>query len=270
MLVYNNEQIPITNFPNGESVLGKYFFSKYKQRDKNILVLKYESDADLLQLLLVRKALWFPCELHISYFPYSRMDRHSDEYVFTLKSIAKLVNWLDFAKVVIYEPHSDVTPALLNHCTIRELTVPLLQHTDIDLSKDCVYYPDTSAYKRYSHKVHSENEIFGVKQRDFLTGKITNLSIFGDIPTGSRVWMVDDLCSKGRTFTTAAKKLKEEHGVKEVNLVVGHCENTIFDGEILETDLIDHVYTTNSLIDSNRAIEYKKITLFPFTNLDTK
>ncbi|NRT27906.1 phosphoribosylpyrophosphate synthetase [Clostridium beijerinckii] len=44
-------------------------------------------------------------------------------------------------------------------------------------------------------------------------------------------------------------------GATEIYLVVTHCEDTIFDGEILKTDLITKVFTTNSILSK----EHEKI-----------
>ena len=40
-------------------------------------------------------------------------------------------------------------------------------------------------------------------------------------------------------------------GAKSVSLVVTHCENTIFDGDIFKTDLIDKVITSDSIVDKD-------------------
>src|SRR5437762_7580417 len=118
MILLNGNPITIKRFPNGEVLLEKNEIASNKKDEGNSVTLKYESDLDLFNLLLVRKALWFPCDLSITYMPYSRMDRQSDIYVFTLKSICKYINWLDFNRIYVFEPHSDVTPALLIKCGI--------------------------------------------------------------------------------------------------------------------------------------------------------
>jgi ribose-phosphate pyrophosphokinase len=37
-------------------------------------------------------------------------------------------------------------------------------------------------------------------------------------------------------------------GAKEIYLVVTHCENTVFEGDLLTGDLITGIYTTNSIL----------------------
>lgn len=254
MILVNGEEI-ITRFPNGEACLHKDKIRKERLDFNNIVQLRYESDADLFDLLLVKKALWFPVTLEILYMPYSRMDRNSKEYVFTLKALGKYINWLEFQKVIIYEPHSDVTPAILNHVEVRMLIPDLLKSTDFDEKEDWVLFPDAGAQKKYSPLLNVPHEMVGYKVRDFKTGEIKNTSItaMAEIwPAKARVFIVDDLCSKGGTFMGAATKLREMDS-GEVNLVVAHCEENIFNGNLLSSDLVSNIYTSNSLITDNRG-----------------
>ena len=49
-------------------------------------------------------------------------------------------------------------------------------------------------------------------------------------------------------MVTTAKELKEA-GAANIYLYVTHCENTIYEGELLKEDsLIKHIFTTNSLL----------------------
>jgi ribose-phosphate pyrophosphokinase len=121
-----------------------------------------------------------------------------------------------------------------------------------------VFYPDEGAMKRYSGAFPIPYA-FGVKKRDWVTGQIQGLDAMGDVEgiKGKRVLIIDDICSKGGTFYHSAKKLREL-GASEVYLYVTHCENTIFEGELLKTDLIDKIYTTNSIFTK----EHEKIEVF--------
>lgn len=268
MILFNNEVIPLGQFPNGETYIPKPFFAKHQathhlvtaQQERNVVTLKYESDADLFRLFLVRKSLWFPCDLRITYFPYSRMDRNSNSYIFTLKSVAKFINMMEWDHVILYEPHSDVTPALLNHCKVIDVTASSIMQSKINIALGTDYqvcYPDVGAFKRYSEKFKTGDPLIGLKLRDFETGKIITLQIIGDKNLDS-VAIVDDLCSKGGTFILAAQRLKEM-GFKKILLAVTHCEKTIFSGKIFESDLIDTVITTDSILDTNEGHDNLKI-----------
>ena len=50
----------------------------------------------------------------------------------------------------------------------------------------------------------------------------------------------------------------KELGAKEIYLYVTHCENTILEGELLTSGLIEKVYTTNSIFTK----EHEKIEVF--------
>jgi nicotinamide phosphoribosyltransferase len=263
MILFNEQEVKIHKFPNGESLIDKEFFTKF-ELEKNVLTLSYESDAELFQLYLIKKALWFLVSLRITYMPYSRMDRASNEYLFTLKYFAEFINSLNFEHVYIYEPHSDVTMTLIERSIPISLIRQLLRKTDYNNSSDCILFPDSGAYKHYSHLLQPGTELTGYKKRDFKTGRITNLAINNiEEAKGRRVFIVDDLCSKGGTFLMAAEKLKEA-GATEINLVVAHCEESIFDGKIFSTDLIKHIYTTDSI---KKEFVTNRLTMFPLATL---
>jgi ribose-phosphate pyrophosphokinase len=110
-----------------------------------------------------------------------------------------------------------------------------------------LFFPDEGAMKRYS-TMFDLPYTFGIKKRDWTTGQIKGLEVTGQTEelTGSVVLIVDDICSKGGTFYHSAKALREL-GAKDVYLYVSHCENSIFEGELLKSDLVTKVYTTNSI-----------------------
>ena len=101
---------------------------------------------------------------------------------------------------------------------------------------------------------------FGIKNRDWETGEIKGLDLSGEIDQlpGKDILIVDDICSKGGTFYYSAKKLKEA-GVNKIYLYVTHCENTIYDGELLKNNgLIEKIYTTDTILTN---LESPKIEL---------
>lgn len=262
MILVSGKEVKVERFPNGEARIDK---ASIEEGIKIVPVtLIYESDLDLINLMLIRRVLRKPAFLSIWYMPYSRMDRSSASYLFSLKYICEFINWLDFESVIIYDSHSDVTPALLNN-SINVSTVPyLLKQTDFNKDKDYVFFPDAGAQKRYSSLIKAKNELTGYKRRNFQTGKIEKYEIHGKVKRGSRVFIIDDLCSKGKTFISAATELVRE-GAGNIYLVVPHCEKTIFSGELLTCGLIDKVYTTNStLIDKNSC---SQISVSPLTNM---
>ena len=110
-----------------------------------------------------------------------------------------------------------------------------------------MFYPDEGACKRYSGMFNMPYA-FGIKNRDWKTGDIKGLDVSGmtDSISGKKILIVDDISSKGGTFYYSAKKLKEL-GAKEIYLYISHCENTILEGDVLTSGLIERVFTTNSI-----------------------
>lgn len=268
MILLNFEKIDIKRFPNGEVLIDSEQLKRY--RDKSCIVsLKFESNDDITNLIFIKKHLDeinAKVQLELPYLPYSRMDRTNDIRVFTLKYLCQIINDLNFDKVSILEPHSDVSMALLNKVDVKELyssidllTDLLIKESTIIPKQDEVFivFPDAGAEKRYAEKInkitkHSDykkiNLITANKERDFSTGRIKKLTLNGDNNiNGLDAIIVDDLCSKGGTFMLTAEKLKEI-GARNIYLVVTHCEDTIFEGSILNTDLISKVYTTNTIL----------------------
>lgn len=261
MMYLNNKLVEVKYFPNGESYMD---MDELNISDNNEIKLKFEKDNDITQLIFLKghlDELRVKSNLVIPYMPYSRMDRTEGLRVFTLKHICKLINGLDFETVTIYEPHSEVSIALLDRIKIvnmsAQITKDLLK--EIDNGKEDIYlvYPDAGAAKRYEKQISYEKVLTANKERDFKTGYIKKLEINGEIENDKfKAIIVDDLSSKGGTFMLTASKLKEM-GATEIYLVVTHCEDTIFTGDVLTTDLINKVYTTNSILSK----EHEKINI---------
>jgi ribose-phosphate pyrophosphokinase len=270
MIKLNDIELEFITFPNGETkVNGEQIHKLIKTtliRANDYVTLKYEDDKDLIRLMFVKKYLDeinIHVNLKILYMPYSRMDRVEGQSVFTLKYVSQFINSLNFAKVDIFEPHSDVTCALVDKNKSIYSTIDLLprviKETNFDIEKDYIYFPDNGAEKRYSKNIKFKNQLVGIKHRNFETGKIERLQVVGDIKEkGFKAIIIDDLCSYGGTFIMGAEKLREL-GATEIYLLVTHCEESIYKGEILKTDLIDKVFTTDSIL---KETNNKKITMY--------
>jgi ribose-phosphate pyrophosphokinase len=102
---------------------------------------------------------------------------------------------------------------------------------------------------------------YGIKNRDWQTGEIKSLTVADNgIDLKDRtVLIVDDICSRGGTFIHSAKKLKEL-GAAKIYLYVTHCENTVLEGDLLKDDLVEHIFTTDSIFrKSHEKIEVFQI-----------
>jgi ribose-phosphate pyrophosphokinase len=264
----NGEKVEIKKFPNGEALINAEKLNLVT--GINEIKLKFESDQDITHLIFLKSHLderKIKCNLILPYLPYSRMDRTEDIMVFTLKYLCKLINDLNFESVTIFEPHSEVSSALLDRVNIVNMSKILAEDLlrKLNNGKDEVYlvYPDAGAEKRYRKLINYEKVLTASKERDFKTGYIKNLEIENRAEVKDfKAIIVDDLCSKGGTFMLTASKLKEI-GAEDIYLVVTHCENTVFEGELLKSDLIKEIYTTDSILDKN----HKKIKIYKGGNV---
>lgn len=287
-------ELKFEQFPNGETRICEIGdIIKYTN-----VILKYESDEDLFKLMLFKRTYddFYPeqqkdgridkkIDLIIAYMPYSRQDRvktskitytfgdkkgkigyryktsdNFKDYGFTLKYVTDFINSLNFDRIYVFEPHSDVCIALLNRVTPVNMTELLFSKEFCHDLNACVMFPDASAQKRYSKMpLYDNRKLVGFKHRDFDTGKIKSLEILGDCTNFKIAYILDDLCSYGGTFIKAAEALKEK-GIEEINLIVAHCEDSIFKGKLLESGLINKVITTNSILsqlDNGENAKYK-------------
>lgn len=237
----------------------------YAPGEQAYIVWKYHGEHEMPAIIYLAMHLReIGCEkmiLSLPYIPNARLDRtKSVGEVFTLKYFARIINNLEFDSVQVLDPHSNVSCALLDRVVVR-------QPTDyIRRSLRCVegetgeapllFYPDEGAMKRYSSLITAPYS-FGIKKRDWETGKITSFEIHGADPAGKNILMVDDICSKGCTFYHSAVALKKA-GAANIYIYVTHCENTVIDEDLLKGDLITHIYTTNSIFTGTDD----KITVF--------
>ena len=267
MIQLNEHIIGNDSFPDG-TLLMKLPFSP---KPSNEIRWHYENDAELFKLICLVKAMremykGVRIDLFMPYLPNARQDRvKNPEDVFTLKYFCEIINSLEFDTVFVTDVHSNVSLALLDR--VREIKpwghihnaltkITYMETGDVmhEAREECyknllLFYPDEGAIKRYSGEMGMPY-IFGVKDRDWKTGQIKRLNLAGDVSMieGKNILIIDDICSKGGTFYYAAKELKEA-GAANIYLYVTHCENTIYEGELLKEDsLIKHIFTTNSLL----------------------
>lgn len=195
-------------------------------------------------------------ELVMPYIPNARMDRvKNPDEIFTLKYFCKFINDLHFNTVFVCDPHSSVAIALLDRVEFTDITQNIWRAIHVALwnPEDIVFFPDEGAMKRYSDLVRVPYA-FGIKKRDWQTGKIQGLEVSGPIPTDPfNVLIIDDICSYGGTFLHSAKKLKEL-GAKKISLYVTHCENTILKGELINSGLIEEILTTDSIFTGEHPL----------------
>ena len=179
-----------------------------------------KSADDVMQLLLLTDALRrlnpaAPVHLDMPYVPYARQDRVCNPgEALGAAVFCKLINDQQYATVTIVEPHSDVTPALLQRVRVIDAAAFLKKALAAPAFAQGVTLmaPDAGARKR----VQSLAKTLGVadvryaeKVRDPQTGRITETRVPDDIPA-QPVLVVDDICDGGRTFLELAAALRDK------------------------------------------------------------
>jgi len=222
----------------------------------------YAQDSDIWKLALIVDALRRSniniLNLNIPYFPAARQDRVCVEgEPLSVKVYADFINAMNFSKVTIFDPHSDVTPALINNVIVIDNTkfvgAILGEMNALDATgKTVLVSPDAGSNKKvanvakYLHKTSGQevSVVRADKLRNVATGQIIETTVYADDLTGKNCYIIDDICSKGGTFCALAKVLKAK-GASKVYLVVSHYEGTA-NLRILKESGIDLVFTTNS------------------------
>jgi len=163
--------------------------------------------------------------LHLPYIPYARQDRVMQPgEALSIKVFANIINSLGFDKVVVDDPHSDVSAALLNNVKIRSQDALIARLDRIFAGRKdlLIIAPDAGARKK-AKKVADRFRLPIVeagKVRNLETNEITGTKVFGEVG-GRECVIVDDLCDGGRSFIPLAQALKSQ-GAKRVILYVTH------------------------------------------------
>lgn len=242
-----------------------------KENEHIKISMRMNSFNDLGLLLLAKDALNSManlgyCDLLIPYFPGARQDRRMVEgEPLTVKVYADIINSMNFDKVSILDPHSDVTTALLNNVDIIPnynlvrtalfKVYPTTEHNILSWGEEFhLISPDAGANKKInSLGIHlgAKSIIKCDKTRDVSNGKITGFEVYSDDLKGRTCILVDDICDAGGTFLGLSKELKAKNA-GDIHLIVSHG---IFSKGLhkLENEF-KTVWTTDSISNQNYGL----------------
>lgn len=269
MIKLNFKKVRQEHFPDGSLHLMVGENDIYLTSE-NIIQWEYKDDSELFTLICLKRMIDEKVALNRSnkgislilpYIPHARMDRVEDDTTaFTLKYFCEVINSLHFNSVYLTDPHSNVAVALLDRCIAHytsDVTIDDVVDFIYDKDKVILFYPDEGAMKRYSKHITEYPYTFGIKHRDWETGKITSYKVAEPSAVeGKKVLIVDDICSKGGTFTHAADALSEA-GAASIYLYVTHLEPTVFQGKLLNDDsLVKHIFTKHTLDTTGTELEF--------------
>lgn len=188
--------------------------------------------------------------LTIPYFPYARQDRVCNfGESLSVKVMTDLINSLKCERVTILDPHSDVTPALIDNCRVIPMSVLVNNNLlcKIKYGNLSIVSPDMGSEKKvsdiakYIYEDESSSKLIkAYKERDVTNGNIIGTSFVGDVK-GKNLIILDDICDGGRTFIELAKLLKEK-GACNIYLYVTHGIFSKGIGELLNYINIIYCY----------------------------
>lgn len=221
------------------------------------ILTRLSSPSDLLLALFANNALKYmgveKIELHISYLIAARMDRvMTNGEPFSLKVIAQLLNTADFDKVKIFDPHSEVSTALIESSypvTNKKFAADVLndiidKNAGTTKENISLVAPDAGALK----KIYNVAEYIGgidvvecSKERDVATGKLSGFKVYDEHLEGRTCLILDDILDGGGTFAGIAGELIKK-GVGKIFVAVSHG---IF-SKGYELPYVHAIYTTNS------------------------
>ncbi len=165
--------------------------------------------------------------LFVPYFPGARQDREEAGYALTVKMYADLINAQGYERVFVLDPHSPVTPALVERVVILNhipLVEDFLEEAGV-IALTGIICPDAGAERRtldLAKEIGCDNVVFARKKRDPRTGSLSGFSL-DELPKEGTYLVADDLCDGGGTFLgLAAEYRKDPKGTGSLLLWVTH------------------------------------------------
>ena len=235
-------------FPTGE----KHLRIRNLWETDSVILMYEDPSGDLMKLGMAvdicRRVGVKKINLIMTFTPYARQDQ---VYVpgdpLSIKVFADFVNSLNLDKVIVIDPHSNVTPALFNKCAVNHQWF-YAKKAVLDYRPDALVAPDLGAAKKIKDLQRELDDPIDIiqcdKTRDPKTGKITGFRVLDGDPRGKRCMMVDDICDGGGTFLGLAEVLTDK-GASSQSLYVTHGIFSRGLGGLVQ--VFDRVYTTDSL-----------------------
>mgnify|MGYP003351844242 CR=1 FL=1 len=176
----------------------------------------------VMQLLMLTDALRRvapAARLHLNmpYVPYARQDRVANPgESLSIRVFCDLINAQHYDLVRIQDPHSDVTPALLNRVVV-DSPLPALQKIIAETGPVTLVAPDAGARKRVAALAKTLDCLFvcAEKSRDTLSGHLSGARIPDQLPD-QPLLIVDDICDGGGTFLALASAIRQAQAAQTI------------------------------------------------------
>lgn len=153
--------------------------------------------------------------LYLPYFPAARQDRVMQQgEALSVKIYTNILNALHLHRIHIFDPHSDVTPALLDNCRVITNHQFIKQVIAKIEGMVTLISPDGGALKKVyklAAALGGAEVVECSKVRDTNTGALSGFQVYADDLEGKTCLIVDDICDGGGTFIGLAKQLKQKN-----------------------------------------------------------
>lgn len=203
--------------------------------------------------------------LSMPYIPYQK-STHTDGITF--KYLAKIINACKFQCITTYDP---INPNLLISCIDRIVinypTTPIfrvvgriMDDFNIESSDDVILLFSTNTiFRNYKYGLYEGAPIYNHKICERAGDDLDQIFTIPEHDTDSYeekyVLLITNFMVTGEEYKRLAALLKQ-HGCKGVFLYASHTMDGIKQSVWLKSDLIDHIYTTDSLL----KFDHDKIT----------
>jgi len=193
--------------------------------------------------------------LVIPFVPGARQDRLNPvgDYLFTAKSVARMINERKFDRVVLQDPHSTVITGLIDRAVVAPLNALFHEGNNHDMfftNYDGIISPDAGAgartreFAEFLQKIHGHGfeVVQAFKHREVETGKLSGFEV--TVQEGKKYLVVDDICDGGGTFVGLGQQIIKQ-GAK-ADLFVTH--GIFSKGTAKLNSIFDRVVTTDSTL----------------------
>ena len=258
-------------FPGGEAGI-KLNGNDYNFRESletPTIIARIQNGESAIRLAMIKDALErfsgkTPIHLFLPYFPYARQDRVCDKgEAFSLKVFADYINHLNFNKVTIIDPHSDVCSALINNVNVItqfDVINKWIEFINRVNVKETIFVSvDNGANKKTAKLAGFFNKTDFVradKLRDLSNGNIIETIVYKDDFNGMDIVVCDDIIDGGKSFIELAKVCKS----KNCGKFILYGTHGIFSKGLEPLNDIDEIWTTDSFLSADvlYALEAQK------------
>jgi ribose-phosphate pyrophosphokinase len=220
-------------------------------RDADTMTIRHTSMAEFVTAMFLVDAIkangGHIYNLVLPYIPGARQDRSNPtgDVLFTLASVARMLNERMFQRVVVLDPHSDKALDLIHRAVVYPQE--FVAHKFRGIAYDGIISADKGGEVRARQFSGTLGLpiYYGGKVRDVTTGHLSGFTL-DKIPQGHYL-VVDDICDGGGTFVGLGALIKEQGSTAD--LFVSH--GIFSKGTKALRECYENIYTTDSLLPND-------------------